>query len=488
MSSLPEFPDELLVQIFKYLLPDDIDSVSNSCKDFHAISVRIVPDHKQLKKKYTTIHCGLFGHQTLHPLCMFRDLFQDPNVIWYVKNMYIQHCQDDYAREGESWDEARSIAVQFKDKIIRVVHACPYVEDEERERWTSLILSCNQNIAVAILASMLPCLEGLDVKDNKWSDELCELGRNICEESIFDPRGSHALNKLVWVKEELHKSATLYTAVGMLEPFATLPSMRYYGGRHLYDGGELLALNTLTSLELHSMGSWDPMSFNWSSAGRISNISTLEFKECSLRDKTLQGLFEGIANLRDFTYECDWTWRAPRSAGYHHRREKHWRPKKIIESLIVYAGHSLVSLNLTRIGGEEIHGAEEEFMDPRKHDDDEFEKFIMKEVMPFMGSLRGFQVLKYIRVPNEVFVDEDAKDSPTGRMVHPLVDRLPASVRRLALAMPQLCEQESYQLAEGLVEHKAERVPKLEVVIFETGKGRKDMKVESVIAGVKFVR
>ena len=54
--------------------------------------------------------------------------------------------------------------------------------------------------------------------------------------------------------------------------------------------------------------------------------------------------------------------------------------------------------------------------------------------------------------------------------------------------MPLLPMQELCQLTDGLIEHKAERVPKLEEVIFETGKDRTDMNVEFEAAGIRFIR
>ena len=110
----------------------------------------------------------------------------------------------------------------------------------------------------------------------------------------------------------------------------------------------------------------------------------------------------------------------------------------------------------------------------------------------FMGSLQGFQVLKYIRVQNEAFVEEDSVDAASGRKVHRLVDLLPASVEMVVLARPRSSWNDSIQLLEGLPELKAERVPKLEMVDFESDwhsrrTPNKDMKMKFLANGIDLI-
>ena len=108
-------------------------------------------------------------------------------------------------------------------------------------------------------------------------------------------------------------------------------------------------------------------------------------------------------------------------------------------------------------------------------------------VKPFIGSLQEFQVLKYIRVYNDAFVEDDSEGSAGGITVHRLVDLLPASMVTVTLAMPDLTKQESYRLMEGLPELKAERVPKLEKVYFESDKPYKEMKTVFEADGIELV-
>ncbi|KAM0802351.1 hypothetical protein BDR22DRAFT_844159 [Usnea florida] len=105
----------------------------------------------------------------------------------------------------------------------------------------------------------------------------------------------------------------------------------------------------------------------------------------------------------------------------------------------------------------------------------------------FIDSLRKFQVLKNIRVQGEAFVEGYGENDARGRTVHSLVDILPASAEHVVLALPQLCEEDSCRLIEGLSELKAERVPKLKNVIFESDKPEEWMRTVFKTNGTELV-
>ena len=164
---------------------------------------------------------------------------------------------------------------------------------------------------------------------------------------------------------------------------------------------------------------------------------------------------------------------------YANNWERDWQVGEIILSLLEFARHSLVELDLTRNSSEEEQSAKEALEHAQLCRDDRCG--VYKDVKPhryesdstvklFIGSLRGFQVLKYIRAQNEMFVEEDSVNAAGGGKVHRLVDLLPASVKMIALAKPRLSWEDSYQLLEGLPELKAIVVPKLELIEFEIDK------------------
>ena len=453
MPLLPDLPNELLAPIMRYLHPDDVDSFSKSCKDFHEISTRILPKHAHLKKKYLRVFCGFTHNLRLHhPLVLFRDIVENPEVVWYVKEMYIGACDYLYPHwDKERWEEAEQIAVQCKEGIVATVQACLYLNDEERGYWTKVALSGHQNTAVALLACVFPCLEQITISGNRFNEQLHFLVRRILEAEKLNPGGSHALSKLEMFQEGNNTAQAFQDIISFnplsslpisFEPYSSLRSMRRYMGRHLYN------------------------EFEWTSAEKQSRIESLDFNNCVINTKTLRNIFGSIANLKHFTYEHYWC----------DHLKSCWEPEEIILSLLEFAAPSLAELNLTRSSGVEAQGVEK--VRRRMEENLEFGEN-PTNFNPFIGSLRGFQVLKYIRIQYEAFVEGGRGSSEDGRTVHRIVDILPASVERVVLAKPRLPDTVTRRIMDLLPEFKAERLPRLKQIVFENGKDHKEM--ETVI-------
>ena len=471
MLRLPDLPNEILRQILRYLLPDDVDNFCKAREVFHAVATGLLPKHGQLKSSHTEVSCGETDNKTFHPLSLLRDICQNPEIVWYVKTMHIEDCTDEVEYvNGEAWDEARSIAVDHKDGIAKLVRDCPYIDVEKRKRWVNRILGCHQNAAVALLACILPCLEGISITNSYQNTELHSLVRKIGQANRRSPRGSHALGKLEWVREESDTS-DIFVNIDSFKPFSALPSLRRYTGQYLVQTA------SLTPSE------------------QKSTITTLDLSQSMIHTEALRSIFSRIANLKILKYEYYWAWEDVFSEGDWCNWRRDWQPGQIVLDLLQFASHSLVELDLTRSGSTEKQRAEkarERLREGRKGkndaDDDEEDFKLSGPVNLFMGSLQGFQVLKYIRIQHEAMVEEDAGGSSGSRKVHRLVDVLPASAVRVSLALPRLCPSESRMLREGLTELKAERVPNLEKLIIETSRGYKKMKIVYEVGGIRFMR
>ena len=471
MIRLPDLPNEPLRQILKYLLPDDVDNFCRAREVFHTIATGLLPKHGQLKSSYTEVSCGKTNDKTFHPLSLLRDICENPEIVWYVKTMHIEDCTDyvEYV-SGEAWDEARNIVVEHKNGITNLVRDCPYIDVEKRERWVNRILRCHQNAAVALLACILPCLEGISITNSYQNTELRSLVRKIDQANRLSPGGSHALSKLEWVREESDTS-DVFVNMESFKPFSALPSIRRYTGQYLAQ------TRSLTPSE------------------QKSTITTLDLSQSMIHSEALRSVFSRIANLKILKYEYYWAWEDVFSEGGWCNWRRDWQPGQIVLDLLQFASHSLVELDLTRSGSSEMQRAEkarERMQEGHKgendaDDDDEVYK-LSGPVNLFMGSLRGFDVLKYIRVQNEALVEDDTEGSTGIRKVHRLVDLLPASVVRVSLALPRLCQSESWRLIEGLTELKAKRVPNLKKVIIETSKGYKKPKIVYEVGGIQFMR
>ena len=447
MPLLLDLPNELLEMAMKYLLPDDLDNFIDSRKEFRTIAGRILPRHNELKRRYTRVYCGFF----CHPLFLLGSILHNPDIVWYVKSMFVRSCLGPDYYEEEEEDKIQQIAVECKDGIVKSVQACPYLDDIEQKNYIKAILSGHEAKAAVLLACMFPCLECIRLSDNFEDHELVCMIQKIGQVNRLNPGGSHALSKLdcIWEGSQLPGR---FPGTKLLQVLSGLPSIRRYIGRNLTE------------------------EYGWVPTEEKSMITSLKLFDCTLDIPAFRAAFSSIANLRDFTYENSRWGEDP----YVEPWERDWLPGEMIHSLLEFAGHSLVQLDLTWTCHTEMQ-AEEDASRPMRHNR------VIGDIKPFMGSLRGFQVLKHIRVQNEAFVEEDTENLAGDRTVHRLVDLLPASVVDVTLAMPHLSKKESYRLIEGLPELKAERVPKLEKIYFETNKPDEDMKTEFESDGIELV-
>ena len=464
MPLLQNFPMELLEQIMRYLLPDDVDNFSDACETFRTITSKALPRHEELKTKYSRVACGFVDGSTLsHPLFLLREVLEDSEVVWYVKAMLIGLGEDYIINQGireETWQTAQQVIINYHHDIIEFVHSClgPYTLRWERQGWINQILSCDLEAVVVLLASAFPCLEEICYNgDYRSNGMLYSLAERIVEGNDAKPRASHALSKLKYIEEEGSNAERLRNMI-LFRSLPLLPSTRRYRGRYLR---EEKAYDVVP---------------------KKSSLTSLEFCNCLIRVPVLRKIFESIANLEEFTYEHHWAYEGQGLGCDMICWWKRWQPANIILSLVKFASHSLVKLDLTRNGMTEAQcerearmrmegaaeddGIEEEQGDWTFHVIRTGEGYDLPKT--FIGSLRNFQVLKNICVQSEAFVEEYVENSARGRTVHSLVDILPASAEHVVLALPHLCEEDSFRLMKGLPELKAERVPKLKSVIFES--------------------
>lgn len=119
--------------------------------------------------------------------------------------------------------------------------------------------------------------------------------------------------------------------------------------------------------------------FTWKFEPRTSGITYLTLKDSAVTASSLSGFLKGIKDLRRFWYE----------ATAEDFEFVHWYPRGIIASLIEIAKDSLKELDLA-------------------HSDNFYSTWAVAYRMP-MGSLRGFDTLKHIKVEVAMLFDKIPK-------------------------------------------------------------------------------
>lgn len=278
MTFLERLPAELLEQILKYLLPDEVDNFINSREEFHDIASRILPRHNKLKEKYSLLSCR-YGAET-RPITLLRDIFQDPEIIWYVKTIDLELSDDGHRVQGEEdLNKVLEVAVDCQNDIMKTVRAFLHLDDDDFEPWADDNLSRYRNPTLALLVCSLTCLESIWIRDSWKNQNLHRLVRKFGRQNCLKPGSSHPFGKVNHV-EEGSSSSEDFMPMESFEPFSRLPSMRRYTGRYLYH-----------------QRSWTPPK-------QKSTITSLELYECMVLIGALRSALSGIANLEKFIYEC----------------------------------------------------------------------------------------------------------------------------------------------------------------------------------------
>lgn len=279
----------------------------------------------------------------------------------------------------------------------------------------------------------------------------------ISKANETDQQRPRALSRLVSLDQtwDSHRLEYVKPLIFYL-PFTGLPSVRSLSGDRVIQ----FSKNFYVPSMLDGCGDAEDIS-----KPLKSGITTIKFTNSDISSSGFEQLLCRIGALQDFTYESDELY------GF--------EPRKILNSLLNNAGHSLVRLHLTCFGRLDQDDLDADDLDPSDY--------------IFIGSLRGFQVLKTITVNNAMFIEKCLDTEAGGKKsfkVHRLVDQLPTSIEKLSLySHEDFCIPGN--IFDGLLESKARRFPKLKKIklnhfdpgVCDLKQAYHDIRVEVVFPG-----
>lgn len=349
--------------------------------------------------------------------------------------------------------------------IYSKLEQCPYIQRKDLEEWPpdDMFFSLYNSFdnPLALLLTLLPNLQSIffvfvdDYASRYYTHRTTCMLAWISKANETDQQRPHALSRLVSLDQtwDSHRLEYVKPLIFYL-PFTGLPSVRSLSGDRV-DGQ--FSKNFYVPSMLDGCGDAEDISKTLK-----SGITTIEFINSDIPSSSFEQLLCRIGALQDFTYESDEIY------GF--------EPCKILNSLLSNAGHSLVRLHLTCSGRLNQDGLDPDDLDPSDY--------------IFIGSLRGFQVLKTITVNNAMFIEMCLDTEAGGKIlfkVHSLVDQLPTSIEKLSLySHEDFCIPGN--IFDGLLESKARRFPKLKKIKLNPGvcdlkQAYHDIRVEVVFPG-----
>lgn len=447
MARLLDLANELLLGIITVVRVEDIESFTSCNKRLYILSGGILKKHRAMKKKYSTIQLTSSDADnwnvrfSVHPVVWLHEVTLHKAAALYPTRL---HIRDNIRPSYEVYGRYSSgISPETKESIYSKLDQCPYIPREELERWKKDIDSRQRisfDVALALLLTSLPNLQSISTEGLSQLPDCTEkMVHQIAKAQQVDNEQVQALSHLT----SLHQNGKYLdprnnSSMGLCLPFTGLPSFRSVSGDFIHGP------------------TWDVFE-DPKLVSKIfkSGITSIKFTESRISNLDLEPLLCRTSALQNFKYEDD--------CGHY----GHFQYSEVVNSLLAHAAHSLCCLDLTT---KNVNTSPTGWNDywSEVYGDSENAKAPLHCYF-FMGSLRPFQVLKTVKVDGAMFIEQVFNADTDGKdlsRVHRLVDMLPASIEKLSL-VARLGPRSSNRIFDGLVESKADVLPKLEEIKFE---------------------
>ena len=481
--SLLTLSNELIIPILRYLMPDDIDSVSVSCKLIRHLCLTHLSEHQEMKQKYR--HLQMYQREAVphsfhsSPTRLMHTILENPSFAYYPRYLEII-LHDDEAHKatphrewedlcGDVYMEDWNLALRY-DQFMAQLLACPYMDTQDAGYYHEIAQRGVKSGVQALLLTLLPNLEKVTFRH--CSRMMWYHITPIIMEIVTTSRGrkplyktsgggapndagsrSHALSKLKTVNFEdpdkfnTNKGCSIYDYEAMLA-FAQLPSIRTISARNVFtrpptiyetkledpddyfedtneeDGGDVMPFACLKTLDAINTRT-APYCRSLEKFRATSNVQSLILRSCEADEETFPPLLMTIRALRSFEFS--------RTPNYRNIEAF----STMLASLVEYAGHSLETLTL----GTQNHDTSNDV-----------------QLWGHIGDLQCFTQLTSLTLDAEYLLDDRGKAIP-------LLSSLPSSVEVLRLghidnamaALKRMERGKAYDLLMGTCSNGATR-------------------------------
>ena len=430
---------ELILHIIDEVHPGDIESLAIGNRVIYTLCQSALQRHQDLKKQYSTLslggvkcqsyhHNNVWSFEGLHPLLALVEFLANPRLAYYPTKLRIGESD-----ELEDFDDVINtlddVFPTWKSHLALLANDpwLAQMDVELRQKWHNVFLDIgefdDEPYYMGIFLAILPRIESLLVvhleDDVSISDAMNPIGE------IIDVIASanHDVESLMYGKAltTLHTVTVFRGSVANFAVFATLPSVHFLFGRDIDSRPDLV--NTRCTHTLQGTG----------------QLEELDIKNSDFSVDWFEWMLPNMTRLKRLEYHCD--------------IDSATLPEGADAILRTIARHTAKSLERL-----ELRIAYCDWWDPKIHQQ--------------WGSLRGFKVLRELKVELELFQDigDDYYGEPTldmNKVCTRLVNVLPASIRVLRFE-GRHGEGVWRRIAAQIAREKANKFPGLQKVIFET--------------------
>lgn len=465
MFDLLSLPNEILYRIIECVDPKDLDDLSKSCPLLERLSEKTLAEHHEREREYTKVFlqgCHRHGDDS-HPLDLLSSIFRDAKVALYPISLTVECCG---CREEEHTDEnlaeaedlwglptdrdavdkwkidastVANIMADYANDTQKLVMNSGYFNKKGREHWFDLVRRSNRGAILALLLTLLPNLETLQCNQYTWkARNFKEIVRHMTnprgrKASKMHKKGAKILTKLREVKIDGHACDgyfEFFEDFDLAAYFAKLPSVR----------------TIYASPAKNFLDDRNP----WIEVGsRTSNIEEITVRTGEMDATYMSRCLGSLKALRKFEYSNPWdiTYVLHRSGVI-----------VILEALLEHANTSLELLSLHSSPWSSLEGGAAIPLTLKPFDK-------LKEAT-LSCHLWAPVFLEDNEEPQNIRSDDSAVQKPNLFRPSKLVDILPGCMEKVNFYGKAAMEHVETML-QGLVEHKANRLPRLEEITFD---------------------
>ena len=381
LPPLLKLPVEVLQQIIDYIANPDVENIALSCSYLHSVARSQLIRHREWKRRFSRVSWGKICHGWVdqfgqHPAKLLEEILTDHRIASYPSVLTIGDCSH-HQDDSKIGDLPRSLELEYYNSASASINDLRYeIYQAARDFcyhtprcarkcisdvWDNLmerVLALHKNPIITLLLRLLPNVEVLRYSSRAYPSPLWfQLLSKIAEESRAHPGLVFPLSKLHTVEIDRAYSNTrfLISVIG-------LPSLR-----------SLRILNRRSLRILSGLASGT----HWGSLAALPanlGIIALSIDGCYSGVNFLTTVMSRIPNLQEFRYK---------NAEFNPSKPCPRAPNSIVECLLQYASHSLVSLTIVGYSDTYCSG--------------------------YIGSLRGFKNLRYIQIDVPMLVEHPRK-------------------------------------------------------------------------------
>ena len=407
MASFADLPDEILLEVWTYICPDDIENFALVDRKLHILGRKVMQKHQGLKKLYSLVSNQQRGSfiSASRPTArsellihMVTDIANDARVASYVKELRME----DHSRtwgDGPSHDgdaERKEATEANLDLLLDLMEQCPYVLASEARTWWMEMGLGSEDAMLGILLYLLPNIRTIRFVPYMFDFLNCFKMLNRLSEDPYSTSLSQ-LTELIVDCPEPDGTADLT----LLSTFAKLPSMAIISAENIAEDADIGGRPEERRQLFHP---------------QISNVKELSLVEANIPPKVLRDFLSMFTCLRSFTYK-------PYASSYDRSYTIHeFDPLCIRNALADYTKDTLRHLEILSLKAES----------------------------KYMGGVRNFKFLTTLVTNWSLLLrEESCRDSR-------LVDALPASIQTVSLLVNKRFDA---QHEKGTIEHLAKAKP-----------------------------